>query len=53
MTGITQVLGATTTSAIVGAVVLPNTGGNSIITLAFATLAGLLTWGALYAFNNR
>lgn len=53
MTGITQVLGAGTTSTIVGAVVLPNTGGNSIITIASALAAGLVTWGTLYAFNNR
>jgi hypothetical protein len=53
MTGINQVLGATTTSTIVGAVVLPNTGGNTIITAAIALAAGLITWGTLYALNNR
>jgi LPXTG-motif cell wall-anchored protein len=52
MSGTGKVLGATTSVAS-GAVVLPNTGGNTMITLAVALAAGLLTWGALYAFNNR
>ena len=53
MSGTGQVLGATTSSAVVGAAVLPNTGGNVMITLAIAIVAGLLTWGALYAYANR
>jgi LPXTG-motif cell wall-anchored protein len=52
MTGTTKVLGATTTTVVVGAM-LPNTGSNSIVTLAIALAAGLITWGTLYAFNNK
>lgn len=40
-------------STVTSAVVLPNTGGNGIITLAASLAAGLITWGALYAYNNR
>lgn len=53
MSGTTKVLGATSSSAVVGAVVLPNTGGNVIIATAVAVAAGLITWGALYAYANR
>ncbi|MDB5163480.1 MAG: hypothetical protein JWS12_97 [Candidatus Saccharibacteria bacterium] len=53
MSGTGQVLGATTSSVVAGAVVLPNTGGNTIVTVAIAVVAGLLTWGALYAYANR
>lgn len=53
MSGTGQVLGATTSSVVAGAVVLPNTGGNVIVTVAVAIAAGLLTWGALYARANR
>jgi LPXTG-motif cell wall-anchored protein len=36
------------------AVVLPNTGVSSnIVTLAVAVLAGLVTWGVMYAHTNR
>ncbi len=51
--GTTKVLGATTSSVAAGAVVLPNTGGNVMVSLAIAIAAGLLTWGALYAYANR
>lgn len=53
MSGTGQVLGATTSSVIAGAVVLPNTGGNAIVSIAIAVAAGLLTWGGLYAYTNR
>lgn len=53
MSGTGRVLGATTSSVAAGAVVLPNTGGNAIVTLAIAVAAGLMTWGALYAYANR
>ncbi|CAN5429536.1 hypothetical protein BH10PAT3_BH10PAT3_4710 [soil metagenome] len=53
MSGTGQVLGATASTAVVGAVVLPNTGGNAVITMAVAVVAGLLTWGAIYAYANR
>ena len=53
MSGTGQVLGATTSTAVVSAAVLPNTGGNVIVTMAVAIAAGLLTWGAMYAFSNR
>lgn len=52
MSGTPKVLGAGASVA-TGAAVLPNTGGNTIVTLAVALAAGLLTWGALYAYNNR
>ncbi len=48
-----KVLGATTSSVAASAVVLPNTGGNVTITIAIAIVAGLITWGALYARANR
>lgn len=53
MSGTGQVLGATTSSAVTTAVVLPNTGGNVFVTLAVAIAAGLLVWGGLYAYVNR
>lgn len=53
MSGTGQVLGATTSTVATGALILPNTGSNSMITLAIALVAGLLTWGVLYAFANR
>lgn len=52
MSGTGRVLGATTSSAATAAV-LPNTGGNMFVTLAAAIAAGLLVWGALYAYANR
>lgn len=53
MSGTGQVLGATTSSVVTGAVVLPNTGGNVAISLAAAVLTGLIVWGSLYAYSNR
>jgi len=41
---------ATTTT--VGAITLPNTGGNVVVTLAISVAVGLVTWGALYARHN-
>lgn len=38
--------GATVVSATV--LSLPNTGGNSIITIAISVAIGLITWGAIY-----
>lgn len=40
---------ATTTTATVGAVTLPNTGGNFVVTAAISLGAGLIAWGVLYA----
>lgn len=51
--GTGKVLGATTSSVAAGAVTLPKTGGNVMVTLAIAIAAGLLVWGAMYAYNNR
>lgn len=42
---------ATTTT--VGALTLPNTGGNFVVTLAVSVAAGLVTWGVLYARSVR
>ena len=53
MSGTGTVLGATTSTVATGAAVLPSTGGNVMVTLAIALAAGLLTWGALYAYANR
>lgn len=53
MSGTGRVLGATTSTVVTGAAVLPDTGGNAIVTLAIAVAAGLLTWGVLYAYANR
>jgi len=41
------------TSATVGAVTLPNTGGNVIVSLAIAVAAGMIVWGVLYARATR
>lgn len=43
---------ATTTTATVAAVTLPNTGGNIVVTLAVSVAAGMLMWGTLYARAN-
>ena len=40
---------ATTTTATVAAVTLPNTGGNIVVTVAISVAAGLVAWGVLYA----
>jgi hypothetical protein len=40
---------ATTTTATVGAVTLPNTGGNFVVTVAISLAAGLVAWGVLYS----
>jgi LPXTG-motif cell wall-anchored protein len=53
MSGTGKVLGATTSTVVTGAAVLPNTGSNIVVTLAIAIAAGLLTWGGLYALMNR
>jgi LPXTG-motif cell wall-anchored protein len=55
MSSITPVLGGGVGSGAVLAATttLPNTGGNTIVTLAVAIAAGLLTWGALYSYVNR
>jgi LPXTG-motif cell wall-anchored protein len=53
MSGTGRVLGGSISTVAVGAAVLPNTGGNVVVTLAIAVAAGLLTWGALYAYMNR
>lgn len=53
MSGTGRVLGATTSTVVTGAVILPDTGSNVVITLAISVAAGLLTWGALYAYANR
>lgn len=37
------------TTATVGAVALPNTGGDFIVSLALSVAAGLVAWGVLYA----
>jgi hypothetical protein len=42
---------ATTTT--VGALTLPNTGGNFVVTLAVSVATGLVAWGVLYARSAR
>lgn len=49
-----KVLGvATTTTATTAAVVLPNTGGNVVVSLALAVGAGLVVWGVLYSRSTK
>jgi len=45
--GVTAATTATTTAA-----VLPNTGGNVVVTLAISVAAGLVAWGVLYARSS-
>lgn len=40
---------ATTTTAVAGAVALPDTGGNIVVTLAISIASGLIVWGVMYA----
>jgi hypothetical protein len=42
-----------TTTTTVGALTLPNTGGNLVVTLAVSVAAGLVTWGVLYTRSAR
>lgn len=37
----------------VGALVLPNTGGNFVVTLAVSVAAGMVAWGVLYAQSAK
>ena len=41
------------TTATVGAVTLPNTGGDFVVSLAVSVAAGLVAWGVLYAHSAR
>jgi len=41
------------TATTVGALTLPNTGGNVVISLAIAVASGLVVWGVLYARSAR
>ncbi len=41
------------TGTTVGVLVLPNTGGNIVISLAAAVAAGLVVWGILYTRSAR
>ena len=42
----------TATTATVGAIALPDTGSNFVVTLAISVVAGMLVWGVLYARSN-
>lgn len=42
-----------TTATTAGALTLPNTGGNFVVTLAVSVAAGLVAWGVLYARSAR
>lgn len=48
--GAGSVVAATTT---VGALTLPSTGGNFVVTLAVSVAAGLIAWGVVYAARSR
>lgn len=41
------------TTATVGAVTLPVTGGDFVVSLAVSVAAGLVAWGVLYAHAAR
>jgi hypothetical protein len=41
------------TTATLGALTLPNTGGNLVVTLAVSVATGLVAWGVLYARAAR
>jgi len=41
------------TTATIGAVTLPNTGGDFVVSLAVSIASGLVAWGVLYARSAR
>ncbi|MDB5181503.1 MAG: hypothetical protein JWP13_266 [Candidatus Saccharibacteria bacterium] len=41
------------TGATLGALTLPSTGGDFVVTLAVSVAAGLVAWGVLYARSAR
>lgn len=49
--GVVGPIVATTTT--VGAVTLPSTGGNVVISLAVSVASGLVVWGVFYARSAR
>lgn len=48
-----NVLPAVAVPTTVGALVLPNTGGNFVVTLAVSVATGLVAWGVLYARSAK
>jgi hypothetical protein len=48
--GAAPIVAATTT---VGAVTLPSTGGNFVVTLAVSVAAGMVAWGILYSRSTN
>jgi LPXTG-motif cell wall-anchored protein len=53
MYGVSPVGAAVAATTTVGALTLPNTGGDLVVTLALSVAAGLVAWGVLYARSTR
>ncbi len=53
MYGVSPIVPIVGTTATVGALTLPNTGGDFIVSLAVSVAAGLVAWGVLYARSAR
>ena len=53
MYGVSPAAPVVATTTTVGALTLPNTGGNFVVTLAVSVAAGLVAWGVLYARAAR
>ena len=53
MSGSVTTVTVSTTLAVAGATVLPNTGASHVITAAATVAVFLLTWGVMIARSNR
>lgn len=53
MYGVSPVGPILATTTTVGALTLPNTGGDFVVSLAVSVAAGLVAWGVLYARSAR
>lgn len=53
MYGVSPLMPVLATTATIGAVTLPNTGGNLVVSLAVSVASGLVAWGVLYAHASR
>ena len=53
MYGVSPVVPVLATATTVGALTLPNTGGDFIVSVAVSIAAGLVAWGVLYARSAR
>jgi hypothetical protein len=53
MYGVSPLMPVLATTATIGAVTLPNTGGDFVVSLAVSVASGLVAWGVLYARSAR